>query len=111
MVSLSSAYEQDQGMSTLLSTDEITAGLDRLPAWEKTGDAESAITRTVKAPAFLDGIEWVRAVAQAAEAVDHHPDIDIRWRSITFRLSTHSAGGLTQADLDLAAVIDGIVSA
>ncbi|WP_084220037.1 4a-hydroxytetrahydrobiopterin dehydratase [Spirillospora albida] len=49
-------------------------------------------------------------VARAAEDADHHPDIDIRWRTVTFALSTHSAGGLTVRDFDLAAVIDGIAA-
>lgn len=53
-------------------------------------------------------MELVRKVAEAAEAANHHPDIDIRWRKVTYTLSTHSAGGLTQLDLDLAAQIDSL---
>jgi len=62
----------------------------------------------LEAPSFLDGIELVGVVARAAEAANHHPDIDIRWRTVTFTLSTHSADGLTQSDLDLARGIDGL---
>ncbi len=51
------------------------------------------------------------AVAGTAEAMDHHPDIDIRWRTLRFVLSTHSAGGLTALDLDLAARIDAALAA
>jgi 4a-hydroxytetrahydrobiopterin dehydratase len=51
----------------------------------------------------------VNRVADAAEAADHHPDIDIRWRRVTFRLTTKAAGGLTFRDLDMAATIDGLV--
>jgi len=48
-------------------------------------------------------------VAEHAEAQDHHPDIDIRWRTVTFALVTHSAGGITQNDIDMAHDIDGII--
>jgi len=51
----------------------------------------------------------VRRVGEHAEAKDHHPDIDIRWRTVTFALVTHSEGGITQNDLDMARDIDGIV--
>ena len=54
----------------------------------------------------MDGIRLVQQVAEVAEDLDHHPDIDIRWRTLTFRLSTHSAGGLTAKDLRLATDID-----
>ncbi|MCA2206124.1 MULTISPECIES: 4a-hydroxytetrahydrobiopterin dehydratase [Nocardia] len=90
----------------LLSDPEITIALATLPDWSRDGDA---ITRTVKAPSFLDGIELVRRVATAAEQADHHPDIDIRWRTIRFTLSTHSAGGLTGQDTAMAHVIDDLV--
>ena len=53
----------------------------------------------------------VDRVAEAAEAADHHPDIDIRWRTLTFTCATHSAGGVTGKDVELAGTIDGIVRA
>ncbi|MFD7843105.1 4a-hydroxytetrahydrobiopterin dehydratase [Nocardia sp. NPDC004151] len=87
----------------LLSDDEIAKALTDLPEWTRTGDS---ISRTVQADSFLAGIELVRRVAAAAEAADHHPDIDIRWRRVTFTLSTHSAGGLTPLDMALAREID-----
>ena len=64
------------------------------------------ITRTVVAPTFVDAIALVDRVADLAESANHHPDIDIRYRRVTFALVTHDAGGITQADLDLAAAID-----
>ncbi|KAF0846119.1 4a-hydroxytetrahydrobiopterin dehydratase [Nocardia caishijiensis] len=91
----------------LLSDPEITIALATLPDWSRDGDA---ITRTVQAPTFLDGIELVRKVATAAEQADHHPDIDIRWRTIRFTLSTHSAGGLTGQDTAMAHVIDDLAA-
>ena len=64
------------------------------------------INRTVECSSFRAAIALVQRVADEAERRDHHPDIDIRWRTLHFTLSTHSAGGLTQLDLDLAGVID-----
>lgn len=90
----------------LLSDEVLAAGLAQLPGWTRV---DTEIRRTATAPAFLPGIDWVRRVAAVAEAADHHPDIDIRWCDVTFVLSTHDAGGLTQLDLDLAAAIDGVV--
>ncbi|MGS2806347.1 4a-hydroxytetrahydrobiopterin dehydratase [Nocardia sp. MW-W600-9] len=90
----------------LLSDPEITIALATLPDWSRDGDA---ITRTVQATSFPAGIELVREVAAAAEAADHHPDIDIRWRTLRFTLSTHSAGGLTANDTAMAHTIDDIV--
>jgi 4a-hydroxytetrahydrobiopterin dehydratase len=91
-------------VSELLSQDEIDRALStELPQWRQEGDA---ITRSVRAPSFMDGIRLVQQVAEVAEDLDHHPDIDIRWTTVTFTLSTHSAGGLTAKDLRLAGDID-----
>ncbi|HSJ18960.1 MAG TPA: 4a-hydroxytetrahydrobiopterin dehydratase [Nocardioidaceae bacterium] len=91
-------------MSELLSQDEIDRALStELPQWRQKGDA---ITRSVKASSFMAGIRLVQQVAEVAEDLDHHPDIDIRWTTVTFTLSTHSAGGLTAKDLRLAGDID-----
>ncbi len=60
---------------------------------------------------FAEALIYVNAVGALAEAVDHHPDIDIRWNTVTLRLSTHSAGGITDADLNLARQIDAMVPA
>ncbi|WP_227996562.1 4a-hydroxytetrahydrobiopterin dehydratase [Nocardia australiensis] len=91
----------------LLSDADITDALTDLPDWNRSGDT---ITRTIEAPSFLDGIELVGKVAEVAEAADHHPDIDIRWRRVTFALSTHSAGGLTGRDIVLAREIDRLAA-
>jgi 4a-hydroxytetrahydrobiopterin dehydratase len=87
----------------VLDDDAITEALTSLPHWTRSGDS---IRREVEAPSFLAGIELVGAVARAAEAADHHPDIDIRWRTVTFTLSTHSEGGITAKDVALAGQID-----
>lgn len=90
----------------MLSDDEVDAALGDLGGWERV---DGALRRAVKFPAFLDGIEAVRRIAERAEAKDHHPDIDIRWRTVTFVLVTHSEGGITQKDLQMAREIDAIV--
>ncbi|GAA2440371.1 4a-hydroxytetrahydrobiopterin dehydratase [Actinomadura vinacea] len=92
-------------MADLLDDAAVTGRLKELPNWTRDGNE---IRRRVKAPSFMAGIELVGEVARAAEEADHHPDIDIRWRTLTFALSTHSAGGLTGRDFDLAARIDAI---
>ncbi|MQY08808.1 4a-hydroxytetrahydrobiopterin dehydratase [Actinomadura macrotermitis] len=93
--------------AALLEEEEISVRMAGLPAWVRDG---AQIRREVEAASFLAGIELVDRVARAAEDADHHPDIDIRWRTVTFALSTHSAGGLTAKDFDLAAVIDRLAA-
>lgn len=94
-------------MTTLLDDERVAAALDGLAGWQRDGDA---IVRTAKLPSFPAAIEAVRAVAEIAEARNHHPDIDIRWRTVTFRCSTHSEGGITNLDIDLAGEIDRILA-
>jgi 4a-hydroxytetrahydrobiopterin dehydratase len=94
-------------MPALLPREEIARALSAdLAAWQLAGDGANAITRDVTASSFLAGIALVQQVAEAAESMNHHPDIDIRWTTVTFTLSTHSAGGLTAYDLELAGKID-----
>jgi 4a-hydroxytetrahydrobiopterin dehydratase len=91
-------------MSRLLTDEEITRQLADLPGWSRDGDT---IRAAFEAPDFLAGIRLVDEVALHAEQMDHHPDIDIRWRTVSFALSTHSEGGLTQLDVELAHVVAG----
>ena len=95
-------------MAALLSDEALKRERSSVPLWQHDAPTK-IISRTVKAGSFLQGINWVRDVASMAEAMNHHPDIDIRWRTITFVLSTHSAGGLTSLDFELARKIDGLV--
>ncbi|MEV0245203.1 4a-hydroxytetrahydrobiopterin dehydratase [Nocardia sp. NPDC050712] len=95
-------------MSTPLLTDaELTDALLELQGWTRSGDT---ITRTLQATSFLNGVELVRRVADIAETMNHHPDIDIRWRTLTFALSTHDSGGLTALDVALAREIDRLAA-
>ena len=90
-------------MAERLSDIAIQRELGNLTGWSRRGDA---ITKTFQFRNFLTGIDFVSAIAKAAEAADHHPDIDIRYTKVTCTLSTHSAGGITQMDLDMARKID-----
>ncbi|MDQ7806140.1 4a-hydroxytetrahydrobiopterin dehydratase [Amycolatopsis sp. A133] len=93
-------------MTEILSDSEADARLGA--GWTRSG---AEISREVELASFPQAIEVVNRVAERAEAADHHPDIDIRWRTLTFRLSTHSAGGLTEKDFDLASQIDAVLAA
>lgn len=89
--------------------DEVRlAGLEEeLPQWRVE---DGCLVRDVQAPSFLDGIGFVVRIAEAAEEMNHHPDIDIRWRTIHVALVTHSAGSrITDLDVELARQIDQIV--
>jgi len=88
-------------MTEILSDDEANRAL--LYGWVRH---DKVIQREVELPSFPKAIEVVDRVAVLAEAADHHPDIDIRWRTLTFTLSTHSAGGLTIKDFALAKQIN-----
>lgn len=74
-------------------------------AWLRRGDT-LAMTRRGKD--FADALAYVNAVGALAEEMGHHPDIDIRWNVVTLHLTTHSEGGLTHLDLDLARRIDAL---
>ena len=92
----------------LLTSDEITAQLRRVADWRQT---DQAIRRQFAFSSFLEAIRFVNTVAALAEAADHHPDIDIRFKRVTMTLSTHSAGGLTVKDFALAEQIDRAAAA
>ena len=89
---------------SLLEDDTINSALPAL-AWDMEGDE---IVRKFDCGTFPKALEFVNAVGERAEAANHHPDIDIRWKDVTLRLSTHDAGGLTQKDLDLATEINAL---
>jgi 4a-hydroxytetrahydrobiopterin dehydratase len=89
----------------LLTEDEITAALASAPGWERTG---AEISRTVQLSDFAGAMLYAGAVAHLAQAANHHPDITISWNLVTLTLSTHSAGGLTEADFALASQINAL---
>jgi 4a-hydroxytetrahydrobiopterin dehydratase len=92
-------------MAERLTDEEIEQALAG-SEWTREGDA---ITREWKLPDFSTAMAFANAVAALAEAANHHPDILVHgWNRVRLTLSTHSADGLTQSDLDLARGIDGL---
>jgi 4a-hydroxytetrahydrobiopterin dehydratase len=88
-----------------LSPDELSGALSALPSW--SGDTDG-IRRTIELPSFRDAVAAITAIADVAEEMDHHPDVDLRWRTVDLKIVTHSAGGVTDLDLQLARRIDDI---
>jgi len=91
----------------VLSDEQVDAAAATLDGWQR---ADGALRRSVTFESFLEGIDAVRSVAEEAERADHHPDIDIRWRTVTFTLVTHSQGGITAQDVELARAIDHLLA-
>jgi 4a-hydroxytetrahydrobiopterin dehydratase len=90
-------------MRTKLTESDLAIALKSLPGWSVES---GAIVKTFNFPKFADGIAFVQRVARAADAMDHHPDIDIRYTKIRVALSTHDAGGITGMDTRLAGEIN-----
>ncbi|KGN39455.1 4a-hydroxytetrahydrobiopterin dehydratase [Knoellia subterranea] len=86
-------------MSRRLTDEEIERQLADLTLWTREGDA---IVADIEAPDFPAAIRIVAEAAEVAEEMNHHPDIDIRWRRTHWLLTTHDAGGLTQLDIEQA---------
>jgi 4a-hydroxytetrahydrobiopterin dehydratase len=86
-----------------LAPAAIKTELAEVPDWKLENDS---IVRTFTLGNFVEAVEFVNQITELAEDANHHPDVDIRWNKVTLRLSTHSKGGLTKADFDLAAQID-----
>ena len=92
--------------ASLLSSSEVTQQLGSTPGWQiENGE----LTRTFTFADFRAALAFVNHVGELAEAANHHPDIDIRWNRVRLALVTHSAGGLTKKDFDLAARIGSTV--
>jgi 4a-hydroxytetrahydrobiopterin dehydratase len=88
-----------------LSEKAIAKKLNTLAGWERSGES---ISKTYIFDTFLEGIDFINRVAEIAEEVDHHPDITVHYRRVTFTLWTHSEGGLTERDFDLAEKIESV---
>jgi 4a-hydroxytetrahydrobiopterin dehydratase len=89
----------------LLSSEEIEQRLGAVSGWERDGDA---IRRQFDCGDFKGSVEFVNRVLPIAEEMGHHPDLEISWATVTVRVSTHSEGGLTASDFELASRIDGL---
>src|SRR3954447_24006313 len=91
-----------------LSPDELSAALLGLPLW--SGDSDG-LRRIVELPSFRDAVDAIVSIADVAEEMDHHPDIDLRWRTLHRTLFSHSAGGVSDLVLQLARRIDALLPA
>jgi 4a-hydroxytetrahydrobiopterin dehydratase len=91
------------GCVALLSDAEIEERLAALPEWRRAGEA---IGRTYECGDFVGSVNFVESMVGPAESLGHHPDLEISWDRVTVTISTHSEGGLTAADFELAAKLD-----
>ena len=89
----------------LLSDEEIEQRLGELDGWERRGDA---IVKQYKCNDFAGSVKFVDALTPAAEEMNHHPDLKISWDTVEVSMSTHSEGGLTENDFELARTIDSL---
>ena len=93
-------------MSELIEKSELKEYLKRVPEWDLEG---KKIERLFEFDDFNESIDFVNGVAEIAEELEHHPDMDIRWNKVKLILSTHNKGGLTSLDFELAGKIDTLV--
>jgi 4a-hydroxytetrahydrobiopterin dehydratase len=89
----------------LLSDEEITQRLEPLEGWERKGDA---IVKDFKLADFKGSVDFVNALTPVAEEMNHHPDLEISWNTVSVSITTHSEGGLTGNDFELAGKIDAL---
>jgi 4a-hydroxytetrahydrobiopterin dehydratase len=88
-----------------LSDDEVTSRLGELEGWERQGDA---IVKSYKCNDFVGSVKLVDALTPVAEEMNHHPDLEISWDTVTVSITTHAQGGLTENDFELAGKIDSL---
>ena len=88
-----------------LDDAEIEERLRRLSGWERSG---AEIRKSFKRGDFSGAVEFASQLVEPANEMDHHPDLEISWDTVTVRLSTHSEGSLTAADFELAEQIDAL---
>jgi 4a-hydroxytetrahydrobiopterin dehydratase len=93
-------------MIVALSQTEIQGKIRALPGWELT--KSKAIQKKFTLGGFKEALTFVNQVGELAEKFDHHPDIVINYNKVTLTLTTHSAGGLTAKDFDLATHVEKI---
>ena len=93
-------------MADLIDPSNLDNFAKKVPEWEIEGES---ISRTFEFDEFMDAIEFVNSVAEISEEAQHHPDIDIRFNTVTLVLTTHDLGGLTKSDFDVAGRVDNLV--
>jgi 4a-hydroxytetrahydrobiopterin dehydratase len=89
----------------LLSDSEIEERLGSLPEWRRDGDA---IRRAYACGDYVGSVSFVQSTVEPAEALGHHPDLEVSWDTVTVTVTSHSEGGLTAADFELAAKLDAV---
>jgi 4a-hydroxytetrahydrobiopterin dehydratase len=89
----------------LLSDEQIETRLAQLSGWQHGG---GAISKQFKCEDFVGSVKFVQSLVEPAEAMGHHPDLEISWDTVTVTISTHSEGGLTGADFELAEKVDAL---
>jgi 4a-hydroxytetrahydrobiopterin dehydratase len=92
-------------MADLLADEEIQTKLGEVDGWERDGDA---ITKTFENGDFVGSVEFVRRLTGPAEEMGHHPDLELSWDKVKVSITNHAAGGLTDADFELAKRIDAL---
>ena len=92
-------------MAAKLSDIEIQSSLGTRSGWTRRSNA---LTRTFEFPTFPAAMAFVNRIADVAERINHHPDVDIRYNQVTLRVSTHDAGGITPKDFELARLVDNV---
>jgi 4a-hydroxytetrahydrobiopterin dehydratase len=90
---------------TLLTDTEVDERLSGLPGWERQGES---ISKNFVCGDFVGSVRFTEALVEPAEAMNHHPDLAISWDTVTVTISTHSEGGLTAADFELAGKVDAL---
>jgi 4a-hydroxytetrahydrobiopterin dehydratase len=88
-----------------LSDAEVEERLARLSGWTRS---DEAIEKSFRRGDFIGSVEFVSSLVEPAEAMNHHPDLAVSWDTVTVTISTHSEGGLTAADFELAEKIDAL---
>jgi len=89
----------------LLSDSEVEARLSEHPGWERRG---GAIAKTFERGDFVGSVRFVDSLVEPAEGMNHHPDVEISWDKVTVSVATHTEGGITAADFELASKIDAL---
>ncbi|HWM62584.1 MAG TPA: 4a-hydroxytetrahydrobiopterin dehydratase [Solirubrobacterales bacterium] len=89
----------------LLSDSEVEARLSEHPGWERV---DGTIAKSFKRGDFVGSVRFVESIVEPAEAMNHHPDLEISWDEVTVSIATHSEGGITAADFELAGKIDAL---
>ena len=92
-------------MADLLPDEEIESRLTELEGWEREGDA---IVKAFERGDFVGSVQFVKAMVEPAEGMNHHPDLSISWSEVRVSITNHAAGGLTENDFELAGKIDAL---